>query len=110
MQARHNLAAFKRETIAFSKHEIAMQDDFTLYSAFRNYMRPKFYGTHRSDPMSSKKSPAMELGITDKILTFSEFFEERVLPTQVTLNADAQERYNRLFKPSRRTIASAPAF
>ena len=110
LQARHNLAAFKRETIAFSKHEIAMQDSFNLYAAYRNYMRPKFWGTHRSDPMSSKKSPAMELGITEKILSFAEFFSERVLPTQVLLNEDAKDRFLRKNSTSRRVIALVPAF
>lgn len=109
LQARHNLAAFKRETIAFSKHEIAMLDSFTLYSTYRNYMRPKFWGTHRSDPESAKKSPAMELGITKKILSFDEFFRDRVLPSQVTLNEDARARYSRQMHISRRKIALAPA-
>jgi hypothetical protein len=109
LQARHNLAAFKRETIAFAKHEIAMQDSFTIYAAYRNYMRPKFWGTHRSDPRSSKKSPAMELGVTKKILTFNEFFQERTLPSQVRLNEDALARYDRRMSFSRRVIAKASA-
>jgi transposase-like protein len=79
MQARHCLAAFRRETIAFSKHSVAMQESFVLYMLHRNYMRPKFYGTHRSDPECSKKSPAMELKLTDRILTFKELFGQRVL-------------------------------
>jgi hypothetical protein len=110
MQARHNQAAFKRETIAFAKHEIAMQDSFTLYAAYRNYLRPKFWGTHRSDPKCSVTSPAMELGLTDRILDFSEFFSGRVMTTQVDLNEDAQERLGRICKTTRRTIASAPLF
>ena len=110
LQARHNLAAFKRETIAFSKHEIAMQDSFCLYSAYRNYMRPKFWGTHRSDPESSKKTPAMQLGLTTKILSFAEFFSHRVLLSQVKLNPDALDRYLRKTPTSRRKIAEAPSF
>ena len=109
LQARHNLAPFKRETIAFAKHEIAMLDSFTLYAAYRNYLRPKFWGTHRSDPESSEKSPAMALGITKKILSFDEFFGERVLPTHTALTSDAQERYQRQMSTSRRKIALAPA-
>jgi len=109
LQVRHNLAPFKRETIAFSKHEIAMLDSFTLNAVYRNYMRPKFWGTHRSDPECSKKSPGMELAITKKILSFDDFFAERVFPTQVTLNEDAKARYNRQMPTSRREIALAPA-
>ena len=104
MQARHNRAAFKRETIAFSKHSIAMQESFTLYMAYRNYMRPKFWGTHRSDPASSKKSPAMELGITNKILSFKEFFQTKVTPHQVKLNQEWKNLYHRIDPLSRRTI------
>jgi hypothetical protein len=110
LQARHNQAAFKRETIAFSKHEIAMQDSFTLYAIYRNYMRPKFWGTHRSDPKCSVTSPAMELGIAKKILSFIDFFGERVKPTQVKLNEDASDRFYRIASYSRREIALAPRF
>lgn len=109
LQARHNLSAFKRETIAFSKHSVAMQDSFLLYAMERNYMRPKFWGTHRSDPLSSKKSPAMELGITGKILSFDEFFGERVMPTQVRLNEDWKNFYDRVDPDSRRPIARVAA-
>jgi len=105
LQARHNLAAFKRETIAFSKHSIAMVDSFILYFTYRNYMRPKFWGTHRSDPFSSKKSPAMELKITRKILNFKDFFKERVPKTHVNVNQDWKNFIERIDLFSRRTIA-----
>lgn len=106
MQARHNLAAFKRETIAFAKHSIAMQESFNLYVIHRNYMRPKFWGTHRSDPESSKKSPAMEVGIAKSILTFKEFFGQRVMLDHVRLNEDALNLYRRIDPLSRHTIAN----
>ena len=67
------------------KHEISMQDDFLLYAVHRNYMRPKFWGTHRSDPLSSKRSPAMELGILDKI----HFPLQSMDPLQKTTTSDA---------------------
>lgn len=107
LQARHNLAAFKRETIAFSKHTIAMQESFVLYVLFRNYMRPKFYGTHRSDPECSKKSPAMELKLLDRILSFKEMFSQRVLPSQVNLHEEWKLLYHRIDPLSRRPIKSA---
>jgi transposase-like protein len=106
LQARHNLAAFKRETIAFSKNSIAMQESFLLYMLHRNYRRPKFWGTHRSDPLSSKKSPAMEVGITDSILSFKDFYAERVLPTQVELHEDWKNLLARVDPLSRQKIAS----
>jgi len=107
LQARHNLSAFKRETIAFSKHSIAMQESFVLYLLFRNYMRPKFYGSHRSDPECAKKSPAMDLKITDKILSFKEMFSQRVLPTQTRLHEEWYLLYHRIDPLSRRPIKAA---
>lgn len=106
LQARHNLAAFKRETIAFSKHSIAMQESFTLYVLYRNYMRPKFYQKHRSDPECTKKSPAMELKLTDRVLSFKEMFT-RVLPTQVDLHEDWTALIHRIDPLSRYPIKSA---
>jgi hypothetical protein len=105
MQARHNLAAFKRETIAFAKHSVAMMESFVLYMAYRNYMRPKFWGTHRSDPLCSIRSPAMELKIAPKIFKFDEFFSERVPRSHVQLNDDWAMLYARIDPLSRRKIA-----
>jgi hypothetical protein len=105
LQARHNLAAFKRETIAFAKHSVAMMESFVLYAAYRNYMRPKFWGTHRSDPLCATRSPAMELGITEKILTFDEFFSERIPRSKVDLNEDWANLFARKDPLSRRKIA-----
>jgi hypothetical protein len=51
----------------------------------------------------------MELGVTKKILDFDEFFRERIFPSQVKLNQDAQDRYDRKAPDSRRKIALAPA-
>jgi len=106
LMARHNLAAFKRETIAFSKHSIAMMESYVLYMIGRNYLRPKFWGTHRSDPMSSKKSPAMELGLQETILSFKEFFSERVLLSHTKLNKNWKRIVLREDPWSRQKIAA----
>jgi len=107
MQMRHNYSAFKRETIAFAKHSIAMMESFTLNTLFRNYMRPKFWGTHRSDPESSKNSPAMHIGLTKKILSFEDVFQERIELGHVKLNHDHKNFYNRVDATSRRVIKRA---
>ena len=107
MQVRHNYSAFKRETIAFAKHSIAMMESFTLNTLFRNYMRPKFWGTHRSDPESSKNSPAMQIGLTSKILTFEDVFNLRLEPAHVKLNHDHKNFYDRVDRTSRRVIKQA---
>lgn len=107
MQLRHNFCAFKRETIAFAKHSIGMMESFTLNTLFRNYMRPKFWGTHRSDPESSTNSPAMEIGLTSKILSFEDVFSKRIEPGHVKLNEDHLNFYNRVDRTSRRVIKRA---
>jgi hypothetical protein len=109
MQARHNMCAYKRETIAFSKHSVAMLEKFTLNMIFRNYMRPKFWNKHKRDPLAHTHSPAMLLGISDRIMTFKEFFDLRIAPTQVKLSKDWQNLYDRVDPLSRRKIALSPA-
>ena len=104
MQIRHNSAAFKRETIAFSKHTVAMVDQCILFMAFKNYMRSKFYKKHKRDPETLKKSPAMEVGVTSKILSFKEFFDERVTEFQVKLHEDWSKFFHRIDPTSRQTI------
>lgn len=106
LQVRQELAAFRRETIAFSKHSIAMMESYVLYALYRNYMRPKFFKAPKDDPLASQ-SPAMRLGLTKKILSFKEFFGVRVLKTQVPLNEDWANFYHRIDHLSRRPIKAA---
>ena len=105
LQIRQESAAFRRETIAFSKHSIAMQESYFLYTLYRNYMRPKFF-KKQTDPLS-RRSPAMRLGLTKKILKFEEFFGHRVLPLHVKLNEDWKNLYHRIDPLSRRPIKMA---
>ncbi|NUM88538.1 MAG: hypothetical protein HUU37_04965 [Bdellovibrionales bacterium] len=108
MQARHNRAAFRRETIAFAKHPVAMLESFVLYAIHRNYMRPKFWGTHRSDPECSKRSPGMEVGAAKWIETPEEFFREWVPRTHVRLHEEWRDLYMRRDRLSRRPIREMP--
>lgn len=106
LQIRQETASFRRETIAFSKHSIAMLESYFLYVLYRNYMRPKFFKTPLRDPRSAE-SPGMRIGLTKKILKFNEFFDCRVLPTQVELNEDWKKLYHRVDPLSRRPIKFA---
>jgi hypothetical protein len=106
MLTRHNLAPFKRETIAFSKHSIAMRESFALYVVFKNYMRPQFYRPHKDYPEAHRRSPAMQVGISKRIFSFNEFFRTRVMKTQVKLNKDWQQIIERRDSSSRRPIAT----
>lgn len=103
---RHHLAAFKRETIAFSKHSIAMIETFALFMVRKNFMRPVFTKKQVNDPRANQESPAMRIGIEKKILLFHEFFKVRLLPTQVKLNEDWAQFVERREPTSRRTIAA----
>ncbi len=106
MLSRHSLSAFKRETIAASKHSIAMQESFMLFMAFKNYMRPRFVKRQKRDPLSNLRSPAMHLGLTHKILKFREFFQNRVTLQHVRLSEDWTRLVRRLDPYSRRPIAA----
>lgn len=104
MLTRHHLAAFKRETIAFAKHSIAMQGSFVAFAVFKNYMRPKFLKPHRSDPRAHLESPAMKIGLRKRILSFSELFQTRITKAQVQLNEDWRLFFERIDPYSRRPI------
>lgn len=106
LQIRQESSAFRRETIAFSKHSIAMQESYLLYVLYRNYMRPKFFKKSKKD-QKAKESPAMRVGIAKRILKFHEFFHIRVPPTHVKLNEDWKNLYHRIDPLSRRPIAFA---
>ena len=103
---RQKSAAFKRETISFSKHSIAMVEKFVLTMIHKNYMRPIFYKKHVRDPLIHLHSPAMRLGITKKVLSFKMFFNIRPTASQVSLNEDWQEYYLKIDRLSRRKITA----
>lgn len=103
---RHNSAAFRRETIAFSKHSIAMIESFVLLMVRKNFMRPIFYKKHVQDPTAHLESPAMRLRLTSRILSFHEFFGQRIQRTQVALNEDWALFVSRKDPFSRRPIAA----
>ena len=105
-QIRHNVGAYKRETIAFSKHSVAMMEKFVLFACHKNYLRPLFYKKHKKIPHSNKVSPAMLLGMTKKILGFYEFFSERITFHQVQLHKEWENLFFRRDSLSRRPIAA----
>jgi len=106
MLSRHLLAPFKRETISFSKHAVAMLESFVLLAMYKNYMRPRFLKQHKLDPTSHRRSPAMDVGVAQKILRFGEFFQNRVTLNQTQLPLDWVELVLRRDPLSRRPIAA----
>lgn len=104
MQIRQTCSAFRRETIAFSKNSVAMIEKFVLQMCFKNYMRSVFYKKHKRDPETLTTSPAMRVGLTTKILSFEEYFKEKVTITQVNLNEDWLNLVKKVDPYSRRVI------
>lgn len=76
---RRKVAAFSRETICFSKKASRMFHKYVLYICYKNYMKPQFVKKHESNKKAHTDSPAMHLGLTTKLLKFSEFFGQRIV-------------------------------
>ena len=86
---RRYVAAFTRETICFSKKHPAMLEKYVLHMCYKNYMKPQFVKTHKKDPNSNTHSPAMKLGLTNRVLLFHDFF---VAPTVKTNPSIVEEK------------------
>lgn len=102
---RHFFASQQRETIAFQKHEAALLEKIQLMKVYQNFMKPKFVKKNKFDPHAHEWSPAMYVGVSDKILSFSEVFGTRKLSTQVTLDEKEISFMKRLYPYSRQIIA-----
>ena len=103
---RQNLTTFKRETISFAKHSIGMIESFTLLMVWKNFLRPLFVKKHKRDPSANVESPAMRVGLAEKVLTFREFFKLRLRPSQVKLSEDWLAFVKRRDPTTRRPIAA----
>jgi hypothetical protein len=103
---RQRLATFKRETVSFAKHSIAMVESFAIHMISKNFLRPIFLKKHKKDPKTNTESPAMRVGLETKILTFEEFYRICYRKTQVALSDDWLNFVNRHDPTSRRPIAA----
>lgn len=86
--SRHQIKAFTRETISFSKTHVAMAYKYSLLMIWKNYMRPQFTKPHKRDPDTNKLSPAQRLGLTKKVLSFGDIFRKRLFIRHSRLNKD----------------------
>lgn len=77
MMMRSRVAAFARKPISFAKTAGKMCQKYALYILQKNYMRPQFSKKLKSRPEAHLKSPAEILQISDRILKFSDIFNER---------------------------------
>jgi hypothetical protein len=86
---RQYIKAFARETISFSKKPSAMVQKYALFCIWKNYMRPQFTKAHKEDPGSNLITPAQSAGITQRKLTFGDFFQSRITDSKMkTQNPD----------------------
>ena len=100
---RHFLAAHRRETIAFQQNEAATMDKITIHRVYRNFMSPRLYRRTKND-IDRTHSPAMMIGLADKILTFNELYSHRRLRTQFTLDERDHNQFHRIWDFSRQFI------
>jgi hypothetical protein len=96
MLIRHHVAAFKRETIAFAKTHERMIQKFALYMCWKNFLRPQFVKKQKRNKKSNQQSPAMAIGIANKILKFHEFFDIKRTLKQVSLNREWESYYKEI--------------
>jgi len=83
---RHSGANQKRETIAWSKRNQSMLWRDALHRVWRNYV--KHFSERRK-----KGSPAMRLGLADRILSWSELLAQRLFVTRMELPTPLDRYY-----------------
>jgi hypothetical protein len=91
---RHSGANHKRETIAFSKRRQGANERLWTFLVWRNYAK-SFSERHPG------VSPAMRLGLTDRLWTVEDLLSERLFFTRVGLPKPWEIHYRRL-TPTRR--------
>ena len=101
---RQKSTAYKRETVSFAKHTIAMQEAFVIFMVRKNFMRNIFEKPNVSIPTAHKETPAMRLGLEKRRHTFHSFFRTRLTKFQVKLNRDWLLLFERRDPYSRRPI------
>ena len=88
---RHNGANHKRETIAFSKRRASAADRMAILMVWRNWMK-EFSERHGGG------SPAMRLGLTDRLLEVGELLRTRLFPTRIPIPEAWKAYYWRTLK------------
>lgn len=102
---RHYFSSQHRETISFQKHEAALLEKVQLMKIYRNFMRPKFVKKNSYDPHAHIWSPAMYVGVAQRVLDFKDVFGIRKVRTQIRLDEKEEAFMNRYYPYSRQKIA-----
>ena len=106
MLYRHFFSSQQRETIAFQKHEAALLEKIQLMKIYRNFMSTKFVKKNKFDPRAHEWSPAMYVGVAEKVMNFEEVFGVRKLNSQVKLDSREEAFVRRIYPYSRQVIAA----
>ena len=101
--ARHALKNHARETIAFSKTAAGVMDRAIMFMAWRNNVK----GNSERDPVRSRITPAMMLGLTTRPLLLEEMMHARLFPDRVKLPAELRPHYLGQFRSRPGENASA---
>ena len=88
------------------KQEAALLEKIQLMKIYRNFMTPKFVKKNKHDPDAHWASPAMYLGVAEKVLNFKEVFGLRRTFTQFNLDEREIAFIHRSYPFSRQVIAA----
>jgi len=83
---RHSGSNQKRETIAWSKRNQSMYWREVVHRMWRNWV--KHFSERRKD-----ESPAMRLGLVDRLLTWPEILAQRLFATRIPLGGPLEDYY-----------------
>lgn len=102
---RHFFSSQQRETISFQKHEAALIEKIQLMKIYRNFMNPKFVKRNKLDSHAHEWSPAMYVGVAEKVMEFEDIFRIRKMKSQIRLDEKEKAFMNRSYPFSRQVIA-----
>jgi transposase-like protein len=103
---RHFFSSQQRETISFQKNEAALMDKIELMKIYQNFMKPKFVKKNKFDPHAHEWSPAMYIGVANRVFSFDEVFGIRKHTGQVFLDEKERSFVKRSYPFSRNVIAA----
>ena len=78
---RHSGSQHKRETIAFSKRLQSGCERMAIFAVWRNWMKP----FAERDRKAERESPAMRLGLADRLWTVEDVLARRLFPGRIAL-------------------------
>ena len=102
---RHCFSGQQRETISFQKNEAALMDKIQLMKVYRNFMSTKFVKKNKFDENANKWSPAMYIGVSERVLEFKDIYNIRRLRTQIYLDEREECFWRRIYPYSRQKIS-----